>query len=314
MAKEKNFNPVQAAKKAEKAKAVKKQKAQLQTQRTEKLARRNPTRIQRDIDALKEAEQTGALRPHERTRLNELEKDLAAVNKARTALGEKAPQFKPERERRDDGGERGGRGGVLGKRSRGAGRKGNGEDADSSDTDADVRRIPMPRDTPPPIPKRYGGDAQAEEKKPTLVYEAAPQVRDFKKEVTSRFMPAAVAQKLKLAKGEGRLLEPEEFDKLQQEGYMNTTREGEEKATGAKADTETPAEAEADPELERFLQAQEAKDAAENAAEAAVQEAEYEMMAAEDRGEIQNLEGESRVAENKLRHVEIEEVEDEGDY
>ncbi|KAF9738088.1 hypothetical protein PMIN03_001821 [Paraphaeosphaeria minitans] len=315
MPKEKNYNPVQAAKKAEKAKTLKKQKAQLQTQRTEKLARRNPSRIQRDIDALKDAEQTGALRPHERTRLNELEKDLAAVNKARTALGEKAPQFKPEREQRDQrdgGGGRGGRGGVLGKRSRDGGRRGHGHGngEDSSDTDADVRRIPMPRDTPPPIPKRYWGDAPQEEKKPTLVYEAAPQVRDFKKEVTSRFMPAAVAQKLKLAKGEGRLLEPDEFDKLQQEGYMNTAREGEEKAEATKAKSE----AEVDPELERFLRAQEVEDAAENAAEAAVQEAEYEMMAAENRGKIRNLEGESRVAENKLRHVEIEDVEDGGDY
>lgn len=308
MPKEKNFNPVQAAKKAEKQKALKKQKAQLQTQRTEKLARRNPARIQRDIDALKDAEQSGALRPHERQRLAELEKDLAAVNKARTALGEKAPQFKPER--RDDGadrGARGGRGGVLGKRARGGERKREGDE--SSDTDADVRRIPMPRDTPPPIPRRYGGDAQAEgasleEKKPMLVYEAAPQVRDFKKEVTSRFMPAAVAQKLKLAKGEGRLLEPEEFDKLQQEGYMNTAREGE---------GEPETEKEVNPEVDRFLQAQEAKDAAAEAVEAAVQEAEYEMIEAEDRGEIQNLEAEGRVAENKLRQVEIEEVEDE-DY
>lgn len=314
MPKEKNFNPVQAAKKAEKAKTLKKQKAQLQTQRTEKLARRNPVRIQRDIDALKEAEQSGALRPHERTRLNELEKDLAAVNKARAALGEKAPQFRQEREQRDqrhDGGERGGRGGrggVLGKRARDGGRKENGED-DSSDTDADVRRIPMPRDTPPPIPKQYAGDAAPEEQKPTLVYEAAPQVRDLKKEVTSRFMPAAVANKLKFAKGEGGLLEPEEFDKLQQEGYMNAAKEGKDGAeAGARSGAGT------DEELERIFRPHEAKDVAEKAAEAAVQEAEYEMMAAEERGEIQDLEGQSKVAENKLRHVEIEEVDDEGDY
>src|SRR5688500_9768061 len=99
MPKEKNFNPVQAAKKAEKQKQLKKQKAQLQAQRTEKLARRNPTRIQRDIDALKALSESGEIRPHERQKLAELEKDLAAVNKARAALGDKAPQF---RERRDD--------------------------------------------------------------------------------------------------------------------------------------------------------------------------------------------------------------------
>ncbi|KAJ4297503.1 hypothetical protein N0V90_005395 [Kalmusia sp. IMI 367209] len=308
MAKEKNFNPVQAAKKAEKQKQLKKQKAQLQTQRTEKLARRNPVRIQRDIDALKEAEQAGSLRPHERQRLSELEKDLAAVNKARSALGEKAPQFKPER--RDDGGDRGVRGGrggrgggVLGKRSRDGEWKGRGGE-DSSDTDADVKDIPMPRDTPPPIPRRFGRDAQTEDvppeaKKPTLVYEAAPEVRDLRKEAT-RFMPAAVAQKMKLAKGEGRLLEPEEFDKLQKEGYMNTKREGQD-------------ETEVDPELDQFLQVQGANEAAEKATEAAVQEAEYAMMEAEGRGEISSLEAEKRVAENKLRHVEIEEVDDE-DY
>ena len=305
MAKEKNFNPVQAAKKAEKQKQLKKQKAQVQTQRTEKLARRNPVRIQRDIDALKEAEQNGSIRPHERQRLTELEKDLAAVNKARTALGDKAPQFKPERG--DGSGDRGGRGGrsgrggVLGKRARGGEWKSR-DGEDSSDTDADVRHIPMPRDTPPPIPQKYGQDAHAEDgppeaKKPTLVYEAAPQVRDLRKEAT-RFMPTAVAQKMKLAKGEGRLLDPEEFDKLQQEGYMDTAR---------------GTEAETSPGRDRALQTQEAREDAAEAVDAALQEAEYEMMEAEGNGEIRNPEAESRVAENKLRHVEIEEVEDE-DY
>jgi hypothetical protein len=162
----------------------------------------------------------------------------------------------------------------------------------------------MPRDTPPPIPAKYRQDAHAEDgppeaKKPTLVYEAAPQVRNLQKEAT-RFMPAAVAQKMKLAKGEGRLLEPEEFDKLQQEGYMNTAR-------GAEA------EAGAGAERDRSLQTQKAKEDAAEAVEAALQEAEFEMMAAEDQGAISNLEAESKVAENKLRHVEIEDVEDE-DY
>ncbi|KAH7361178.1 WW domain binding protein 11-domain-containing protein, partial [Pyrenochaeta sp. MPI-SDFR-AT-0127] len=155
MPKEKNYNPVQEAKKAEKAKQIRKQKATLQTQRNEKLARRNPNRIQRDIDSLKELDQNGSIRPHERQRLQELEKDLAAVNKARAALGDKAPVFKPERRfddenrgerggRGDFRGGRGGRGGVLGKRTRDGQRK----EEDSSDTDANVRDIPMPRDTP----------------------------------------------------------------------------------------------------------------------------------------------------------------------
>jgi hypothetical protein len=300
MPKEKNYNPVQDHKKAEKQKQIKKQKATVQAQRNEKLARRNPNRLQRDIDNLKEADQSGGLRPHDRQRLSELEKDLAAVNKARAALGDKAPQFKPERERRDDGGgDRGGRGGhrggggVLGKRTRDGQRK----DEDSSDTDADVKNIPMPRDTPPPIPHKHNQQSQAEDaqpapkpKKAQIVYEAAPQIRDFLKEAT-KFMPTAVANKMKMAKGEGpqgKLLEPEEFDKLQDEGYMAKKKPGEVRTQGTSM----------------------AEDI-EQAAEAAVQEAEFDMMAAEAGGDIQGIGSEAAVAENILRHVEIEEVVDE---
>lgn len=162
----------------------------------------------------------------------------------------------------------------------------------------------MPRDTPPPIPRRPGRhshteDASSEPKKPTIVYEAAPQVRDLRKEAT-KFMPTAVAQKMRLAKGEGRLLEPEEFDQLEKQGYMNTGKS---------------AAPENDEELEEFLKAQGPNasigEAAEGVATAAVQEAAYDMMVAEVQGEIHNLQSERRVAENKLRHVEIEEVEDE---
>ncbi|KAI8934925.1 hypothetical protein NX059_008594 [Plenodomus lindquistii] len=317
MAKEKNYNPVQEAKKAEKQKQIRKQKATLQTQRNEKLARRNPNRIQRDIDSLKELDQAGSIRPHERQRLQELEKDLAAVNKARAALGDKAPVFKPERRfdddrERGDRGDRGGRGGrgggVLGKRTRDGQRK----EEDSSDTDEDVQGIPMPRDTPPPIPRRYqqkqshaaGDEASAEPKKPTIVYEAAPQVRNFLKEAT-RFMPAAVAQKVKLAKGEGRLLEPEEFDKLREEGYMDG------KVAAAKDNDEQAVET--DPELEALLRSQATTvgQDAEQVVEAAIQEAEYDMMAAEARGEIKGMSSEAAVAEKNLRHVQMEEVEDE---
>ncbi|KAF7676005.1 hypothetical protein GT037_005510 [Alternaria burnsii] len=332
MAKEKNYNPVQEAKKAEKQKQIRKQKANLQTQRNEKLARRNPHRIQRDIDNLKELDQSGTIRPHERQRLQELEKDLAAVNKARAALGDKAPVFKPERQynnNNDDNRERGAeqrdrRAGVLGKRSRDGQRK----DMDSSDTDDDVKRIPMPRDTPPPIPKRFlqpeQDDASAataaaapEPKKPTIVYEAAPQVRDLRKEAT-KFMPASVAQKMKLAKGEGRLLEPEEFDKLRDEGYMNEKKKEEDnKSTAAgkeQAEKRTAAQSADEEELDAFLkgvQNASVKDAAEQVAEAAVQEAEYEMIAAEAQGQMEGISGEARTAENKLNHVSMEEVEDE---
>lgn len=315
MPKEKNYNPVQEQKKADKAKAQRKQKANVQAQRNEKLARRNPARIQRDIDQLKDLDQSGALRPHERQRLTELEKDLVAVNRAREALGDKAPQFKPERRHDNDFGDRGARedgrggrggggrgGGVLGKRTRDGHRK---ED-DSSDTDVDVASIPMPRDTPPPIPRQrqrkteQSDEAAPEPKKAQIVYEGAVQKRDFLKEAT-KFMPAAVAQKMKLAKGEGRLLEPEEFDKLREDGYMG--REKDESAA-------KQAVPEADPQLDEFLKMT-AGEVAEKAAEAAVEEAEYEMMAAEARGKIHSIQTEAAVAENTLRHVEMEEVEDE---
>jgi hypothetical protein len=306
MPKEKNYNPVQDHKKQEKQKQIKKQKANLQAQRNEKLARRNPSRIQRDIDNLREAEQSGSLRPHERQRLSELEKDLGAVNKAREALGDKAPFFKPER-RHEDGGSGGvrsghenvSRGGVLGKRRRDGHRK----DDDSSDTDGDVQGIPMPRDTPPPIPQRHvrkahaeDGTAAPESKKAQIVYEAAPEVRNLLKEAT-KFMPTAVANKMKLAKGEGRLLEPDEFDKLQDEGYMDTKKSAKEHHD----------------ELDAFMkdQSTSAMVEAEHAAEAAIQEAEYEMMAAEAAGDIQNIASEAGVAESKLRQVEMEEVQDE---
>jgi hypothetical protein len=286
MPKEKNFNPVQAAKKSEKQKQLKKQKASVQAQRSERLARQNPARIQRDIDALKALSEGGDIRAHERQKLAELERNLAAVNKARSTLGDKAPQF---RERRDDGddregrgGWRGGRGGVLGKRSRDGGWKGR-DGEESSDTDADVADIPMPRDTPPPIPRRrQQGQAAKEEappvpEKPTIVYEAAPEHRNLRKEAT-RFVPAAVAQKLKQAKGEGRLLEEDEFDKLEKEGYIKAKDDGS-----------------VDEELEQFLKEEVGTDVPTAAEEKATEAGEQE----------------DKAIPRDPRHVAIEEVEDE---
>ena len=93
------------------------------------------------------------------------------MKKAKEAVGDKYQK----RDNTDKGG-RGG--GVLGKRSRdgnndrynhGQNRGGRHQEEDegivSDETDEDVRRIPMPRDTPPPIPRssKYGnrgrGDA-----------------------------------------------------------------------------------------------------------------------------------------------------------
>ncbi|KAL5606327.1 hypothetical protein BROUX41_002744 [Berkeleyomyces rouxiae] len=261
MVKEKNYNPVQAQRKADKAKAIKKGKASVQAQRDEKLARRNPARIQKQIDDLKAITTNGGkLSQHEEQVLSGLEKELNAVQKARAALGDNAPVFANH----DNGG--------LGKRRRG-GDGGDGErrlrrwDEDSTDEDvpAEVRRIPMPRDTPPPIPKKEldkwfakrrerrareeelrrkergedqtsnptpgpsSGEGHGDDKtKPVAkepvvvkkVYEAKPVVRDLVKEAVQAFTPLAVLRKMEKSKGKAGLLEPEEADKLEAEGYL----------------------------------------------------------------------------------------------
>ncbi len=190
--------------------------------------------------------------------------------------------------------QRGGRGGGgpatgaagLGKRTRdagygrapfdaAAGAQRDGNESDSS-TRSSVRGIPMPRDTPPPIPpaflqnqphphrRRNGGNggggrgastnpnlepvdparrrmqhplpsrpgiheegvlqAQTQSPPPAVaavtVYESKPMVRDLRKEAVSKFVPSAVRQKMGALKGQmGKLLEPEEVERLEGEGY-----------------------------------------------------------------------------------------------
>ena len=138
--------------------------------------------------------------------------------------------------------------GGLGKRHR--------EDqveSSGSETDESVRRIPWPKDTPPSIPRQrhnrpqHATNANSEPlgvdrrsiqpqehtdegyvpdtalpAKPTVktTYESAPQIRDLKKEATARFVPTAVRRKIDVTKGKGgALLEEEEVEKLEKEGY-----------------------------------------------------------------------------------------------
>jgi hypothetical protein len=253
MAKDKDraLNPAAAHHKAEKQKALKKGKAQLQAQRTEKLARRNPERLQRQVDEFKALEASGQLKPREKTILEALERDVRAIRKARESLGDKAPQFPtrrgPEAVRIED--ERNGN--VLGKRRRDGERTHphhRGEErapSSGSDTDEGVRRIPMPKDTPPPIPRHHhhhrhrGTNANTEplgRERPDLAllpskpapapatqvtYAAAPQVRDLVRDAARRFVPNAVRAKQLVATGAGgRLAEPEELDVLEKEGYV----------------------------------------------------------------------------------------------
>lgn len=252
--KEKSINPAAAARKAEKQKALKKGrlsiypfhmatcslqkladlpigKAAVATQRNERLAQRNPHRLQQQIDELKALEPSGALNPRDKKNLEGLERELARVKKAKEAVGNKHDQRRPGRDGKDKG--------VLGKRSRderGGGERGerggyrrkprrswDARSTSSSETDESVRKIPMPRDTPPPVPTRrpvmrqgHGTNANAEPlgerrlhplpEKPQIqaqaVYEAKPVIRNLRKEAAA-FVPAAVRRKQEEIKGAG---------------------------------------------------------------------------------------------------------------
>lgn len=260
--KERSVNPAQAQRKLEKQKAVKKGKAEAVARRNEKLARRNPERIQRQINDLKAIEESGQpLRPREKQVLEELERDLRAVQKAREALGDKAPQFAHPSRYSGAGGAKGnGSGGdhILGKRRREDARQRQWRhESDGSDTDESVRNIPMPRDTPPPIPQEFrrrrrdfhhhtagaGEDLQPDDNEgprrphalpakpegaavvrpppqPRTVYESAPVIRDLRKEAVRKFVPAAVRKQQEAIRGQGRLVEPEEMDRLERAGYV----------------------------------------------------------------------------------------------
>ncbi|KAJ3477785.1 hypothetical protein NLG97_g8743 [Lecanicillium saksenae] len=247
MPKEKNYNPVNAQRKADKAKAIKKGKTEAQERRNERLAKKNPDQLQKQIDDLKKiTEGGGKLSRHEEQVLEGLEKEIKSVKKAREALGDKAPTFGRGWTRDVDGK----RGGVLGKRRRGS----HGASSSDEDVPDDVKIIPMPRDTPPPIPKeildawyakrraqrsaeqaaRSGGgadkaDAKGDERKqkPVVesrtVYEAAPVTRNLQKEAVAAFVPSAVRSKLTKGSGQGGLMEPEEADALEKQGYLATS-------------------------------------------------------------------------------------------
>lgn len=259
-------------------------KAEAAARRNEKRARRNPDRLQKQLDDLKAIESSGGkLTNHEQKVLEELERDLKAVRKAREALGDRAPIFGSGAPGGRDGGGRGG--GVLGKRRREMGEMEN----DDSDIPDDVKNIPMPRDTPPPIPKdildkwyqakreRYGygsgghdgqgqgtnanniplgetsrtrGDLGAAGSMDGLparrgpeakaVYEAAPVIRDLRKEAVSAFVPTVVKMKMQKAKGVGGLVEPEEADRLEKEGYLVTASESKDDRQGEERPVRDP--------------------------------------------------------------------------
>ena len=294
--KERSVNPAAQQRKLEKAKALKKGKAEAQARRNEKLARKNPARLQRQIDDLKALEETGQIKPREKQILEELERDLKAVHKAREVLGDKAPKFgkdhRPGQEDRFKSQDEGG--GVLGKRRWDGERKTHNrrhkddELSSGSETDECVRRIPMPKDTPPPIPREFRrnnrnanteplGDRHQSSSLPQkppqttfeskTTYESAPQLRNLQKEATSRFVPDVVRKKIEAVKGSsGGLVEPDELDRLEREGYGGNYQQSPQVqaqprtqaptalANRAQADLEASAEAEAADEVQRLAE------------------------------------------------------------
>lgn len=210
----------------------------------------------------------GSLTNHEKKVLEGLEKEIRAVRKARESFGNTTSAkydtgSRKDRDNRNHLDKEGGISSSLGKRRR----KDDVESSEDSDVPEDVKRIPMPRDTPPPIPKEeldkwyqkrrermdpgykpkktnanltpLGNSdrriAASEEKsseesletKPTVVaqtvYEAKPVIRDLRKEAV-KFVPTAVRAKLDKSKGVGSLVEPEEADKLENEGYISKAK------------------------------------------------------------------------------------------
>ena len=264
-------NPAAAQRKAEKQKALKKGKAAVQAQRNERLAQRNPLRLERqiaDLTNLAASSPTG-LNARDKKQLEELERDLGRVRKAKEVIGDRAPPSAARDglvgrgDRRDR--ERGG--GILGKRSRDRD-TGIKHESSGSETDESVRKIPMPRDTPPPVPAEYrrrhppgfrgvSGSANLEPlgagkgiaermvhelpKKPEPImakttYEVKPIIRDLRKEAVRAFVPTVVQNKITVAKGNvaGRLMEEEEAERLEREGYMRSENRG--NVGGAKDD------------------------------------------------------------------------------
>ncbi|TGO88447.1 hypothetical protein BPOR_0161g00010 [Botrytis porri] len=67
--------------------------------------------------------------------------------------------------------------------------------------------------------KRDTGSGVKVQQEVKTVYEAKPQIRDLRKEAVA-FVPAVVRMKMQKGKGEGGLMEPEEMEKLEKEGYI----------------------------------------------------------------------------------------------
>ncbi|KAF8448580.1 hypothetical protein BGX38DRAFT_1270175 [Terfezia claveryi] len=201
--KAKTKSTMQAYHKSQKAAQIKKSKQTQQKLQQEKLARRNPLRISRQIEELKSLESERPLRTHEQKVLKELEGELGRVRKAREALGIKDDGFEGGARGRGGGGASSARGGVGGRGRRYMGGDVNESDSDSSSSIASsVAEIPMPEGTPPPLPPSTQRQRQPHALPPkpaavqaVMTYEAKPMVRDLRKEAAA-FVPVAVKRRM----------------------------------------------------------------------------------------------------------------------
>ena len=226
-------------------------KAAVAAQRNERLAHRNPEKLQTQIEELRARQsEHGQLPQRDQAILAGLERDVGRIRKAKAALGHSPSEqlFAGSRAGERDGAHRQ----VLGKRPRGSGTR--HVSPPSSDTDEEARSIPMPRDTPPPIPRRHfdrrragpeqnesAVQSQQQAPAPTtqVVYESKPVIRDLRKEAIG-LVPSVVKRKLDAVRGglDQPLLEEDELDRLEKEGYGIPSHQS--KTASTSVNTNTP--------------------------------------------------------------------------
>ncbi|RPA78139.1 hypothetical protein BJ508DRAFT_378457 [Ascobolus immersus RN42] len=157
-------------KKAEKRKHA----ATREKSRNQKLARRNPHRLERQLHLLTQIPEN-ARKPHEKKQIDELTKEIRLVRKAREAEGIVDPPWEVVSGKR--------RKQEVGKEKQTG--QGAEEDDSGDETEESVRGIPLP---PGPLPPLKG-----EEEKVVVTIEAKPVLRDLRKEAT-KFVPKVVRQ------------------------------------------------------------------------------------------------------------------------
>lgn len=214
-----DINPAQLQRKKEKDRQLKKAKQERLQQRTERLSKRNPYRLQRQISDLESLQTSAGLSAQDSKLLDTLRKDLQDVTNARNKLGVAEREDKPVRSRESYDGERRH---PPGKKSmywdpvlnpKGYPPPGfpyaerkiyEDEEEDSGYTTSDsVKQISLPSGPPPKYQHNVivATTSQANSGPSKTVYEAAAVIRDLTKE-SSVLVPAQVRKKQKVETSE----------------------------------------------------------------------------------------------------------------